>query len=99
VFAIIKDSGRQYKVNQGDKILVDLKGLSEGSEILFDKVLMVDEKVGTPLVEGAKVLGVVKGEVKGEKIHVHKFKRRKKYRRHIGHRQAFTQVEITSIEA
>lgn len=99
MFAIIQDSGRQFKVNQGDVILVDRKPLSDGSEIRFDRVLYVDGKIGGPYVDGAKVTGVVKGEIKGDKLHVYKFKRRKKYRRHTGHRQAYTQVEIKAIEA
>jgi len=99
VYAIIQDSGRQYKVNQGDVILVDLKELSEGNEIQFKRVLYVDGKIGEPYVDGATVTGLVKGDTKGKKIHVHKFKRRKKYRRHTGHRQGYTKVEITSIEA
>ena len=99
MYAIIKESGRQYKIQQGDVILVDSRELPEGSEIQFDKILFVDGKVGAPYVEGAKVTGVVKGNVLGEKIYVQKFKRRKNYRRRVGHRQRFTEVEIRSIEA
>lgn len=99
MYAIIKDSGRQYKVKEGDVILVDRKNLAGGSEVQFDRVLFVDGRVGTPYVDGAKVLGVTREEVLGNKVHVRKFKRRKKYRRHIGHRQRFTPVEIKTIEA
>lgn len=98
MFAIFQDSGQQFKVKQGDVILVDLKGLDEGSEISFDKVLFVNDKVGTPYVDGAKVTGVVKEDVAGKKIRVQKFKRRKGYRRVNGHRQHYTQVEIKAIE-
>lgn len=98
MYAIIKESGRQYRIQQGDVILVDRMGASEGSEIQFDKILFVDGKVGLPYVDGAKVTGVVKGEVLGKKLYVQKFKRRKKYRRRVGHRQQFTEVEIKSIE-
>lgn len=98
MYAIIKESGRQYRIQQGDVILVDRKGASEGSEIQFDRILFVDGKVGLPYVDGAKVTGVVKGEVLGKKLYIQKFKRRKKYRRRVGHRQQFTKIEIKSIE-
>lgn len=97
--AIFKDSGTQFKVNPGDVVLVDKKDMAEGSDIEFDKVLLVDDKIGTPYVEGAKVKGVVKGVVLGDKIYVQKFKRRKNYRRRTGHRQQYTEVEIKSIDA
>jgi large subunit ribosomal protein L21 len=98
VYAIIKESGKQFKIQQGDEILVDKKELEAGHEIRFDRVLYVDGKIGTPYVEGAEVVGVVKGNVLGEKIRIQKFKRRKGYRRVIGHRQRFTKVEIKAIE-
>jgi large subunit ribosomal protein L21 len=98
VYAIIQESGKQYKIEQGDVILVDKKNLEQGNEINFDRVLYVDGKIGTPYVEGAKVVGVVKENVLGEKIRVQKFKRRKGYRRVIGHRQRYTKVEIKTIE-
>ena len=99
MFAIIQDSGTQFKVNAGDVILVDRTGLEAGSEIEFNKVLFADGKIGTPFVDGASVKGVVKGEVKGDKVYVQKFKRRKKYRRRTGHRQHYTEVEIKAIDA
>jgi large subunit ribosomal protein L21 len=103
MYAIIDDHGRQYTVRAGDLIDVDLKG-GEGQEsITFDRVLMVRDgsgtRVGTPTVEGAKVTGTVLGEVKGRKIVFRKYRRRKNYRRKIGHRQHFTRVRIESIEA
>jgi large subunit ribosomal protein L21 len=101
MYAIIDDKGRQYTVRAGDVIDVDLKD-AEG-QITFDRVLMVRDgaatKVGTPTVEGAKVTGTVVGEVKGKKIVFRKYRRRKNYRRKIGHRQHFTRVKIESIEA
>lgn len=84
-------------VRKGDSILVDRKKLQAGDEIKFDQVLSIEEKLGTPFVEGASVTGVVQGEVKGPKIYVQKFKRRKDYRRRFGHRQKYTRVEITDI--
>jgi len=97
VFAIINDNDRQYMVRKGDVILLDRKNLAAGEEIRFDRVLFVDDKVGTPYVDGASVSGCIRGEIKGRKVYVEKFKRRKKYRRRCGHRQKYTQVEITEI--
>jgi len=97
VYAIINDRDRQYMVREGDKILLDRKDLNEGDEVRFETVMSLDGETGNPFVEGAVVSGVVKGEVKGRKIHVYKFRRRKNYRRHTGHRQKFTEVEILKI--
>lgn len=99
VYAIIQDSGKQYRVREGDKIVVDRKNLGEGDEIDFNEVLFCDGKIGTPFLEGAKVTGVVRTHLKGVKIYVQKFKRRKKYRRRTGHRQKYTSVEITGINS
>ncbi|HEX5137428.1 MAG TPA: 50S ribosomal protein L21 [Planctomycetota bacterium] len=103
MYAIIDDHGRQYTVRTGDLIDVDLKGAEGQGTITFDRVLMLRDgagaKVGTPTVEGAKVVGTVLGEVKGRKIVFRKYRKRKNYRRKIGHRQHFTRVRIESIEA
>jgi large subunit ribosomal protein L21 len=99
VYAIIKEGSGQFKVQTGDVILIDRQGLEQGSDIQFDKVLFVDGRIGSPFVDGASVKGQIKGPSLGEKIYVQKFKRRKKYRRRVGHRQSYTKVEITSIDA
>jgi large subunit ribosomal protein L21 len=103
MYAIIDDKGRQYTVKKGDLVDVDLKGTPEQQSITFDRVLMVrgDEgvKIGTPTIAGAKVVASVVGEVKGKKIIIRKYRRRKNYRRKQGHRQHFTRVRIESIEA
>jgi large subunit ribosomal protein L21 len=105
VYAIIEDSGQQFKVSEGDLVRVDLKRLPEGAQsVEFDRVLLVAEgdrlKVGTPLVEGAKVLAeVTRAVAPGPKIRVYKYKRRKGYRRTRGHRQKYTEVRITRIVA
>jgi large subunit ribosomal protein L21 len=105
VYAIIEDSGRQLCVAQGDVLDVDLRDLAEGTtQITFDRVLLISGegpvKVGTPLVDGAKVVAeIVEPQVKGAKIHVIKFRRRKTYRRKIGHRQKFIRVRVTKIVA
>lgn len=104
MYAIFEDSGRQYKVNPGDKIYVDLRDLTEGQETLeFDRVLLVgegaDARIGQPVVAGAKVIGKLGGEVKAEKLVSFKMRRRKNYRRKIGHRQRHLEVTISEIVA
>jgi large subunit ribosomal protein L21 len=103
MYAIIEDQGRQYTVREGDVVRLDLREATEKESIVFDRVLMVrddnETKVGTPTLAGAKVVATVVGEVKGTKLVVRKFKRRKNYRRKQGHRQHYTQVRIDSIEA
>ncbi|MHC4133826.1 MAG: 50S ribosomal protein L21 [Planctomycetota bacterium] len=103
MYAIIEDQGRQYTVREGDVVRLDLRDATEKESIVFDRVLMVrddnETKVGTPTLAGAKVVATVVGEVKGTKLVVRKFKRRKNYRRKQGHRQRYTQVRIDSIEA
>ena len=101
MYAIIAAGGRQYRVSQGDVIYIDKVDQEDGSSVSFD-VLMIggndNVKVGNPLVEGAKVEGKVVAQVKGEKIIVYKYKSKKNYHRHNGHRQPYTKVEITGIQ-
>ena len=103
MYAIIEDHGRQFTVRQGEELDIDRKELTEKESIVFDRVLLVrddnDTKVGTPLVEGAKVVATVLREIKAPKVIVRKFKRRKNYRRKQGHRQRYTRIRIESIEA
>ena len=102
MYAIIEDHGRQYTVREGDVLELDLRDATDNESLVFERVLMVrddnDTRIGTPTVAGAKVVGTVLGEIKGKKIVVRKFKRRKNYRRKAGHRQRYTQVRIDSIE-
>ncbi len=99
--AVIESGGKQYRVEPGDVIDVELLGdRAEGSEVTFDRVLMVhgDDGVKTgDALSGAKVQGVLVGEVGGPKIRVFKFKRRKGYRRTNGHRQDYHRVRIEDI--
>ena len=102
--AIFRDGGRQYRVQQGETLEVDYRELEAGSTIEFNEVLFVGgdsgaPKVGSPLVEGAKVVGKVLGDVKGKKLIIMHFRRRKNSRRRVGHRQKYTQVQIEKIEA
>ena len=102
MYAIIAAGGRQYKVSKGETIFIDRVNAEADSSISFDVLMLGDEgkvTVGSPLVSGAKVVGKVVKEVKGEKIRVYKYKSKKDYHRTRGHRQKHTQVEITSIEA
>jgi large subunit ribosomal protein L21 len=99
VHAIIEDRGRQYLVRDGDTLLIDHLASSEpGSEVVFDRVLVVGTTIGAPTVAGAAVTARVVGHEKGEKLVVQKFKRRKDYRRRNGHRQTWTRVTIASIK-
>ncbi len=103
MYAIIEDSGTQFRVEQGQTLQVDLRDAAAGSSLTFDRVLLVgDEKgvrVGKPVVEGAKVTAEVVGTAAGPKIEVVQVRRRKRSRRHIGHRQHYLTVRITGIEA
>ncbi len=102
MYAIIAAGGRQYRVSQGDVIYIDKVQQEADSVISFD-VLMIggdgEVKVGNPVLAGAKVEGKVLGQVKGEKIVVYKYKSKKNYARKSGHRQPYTKVEITGINA
>jgi large subunit ribosomal protein L21 len=104
VYAIFEDGGKQYKVSEGDALLVERRELGEGqSELTFDNVLMVGEgeaaRVGTPRLDGASVTARILEEVKLRKVVGLKFNRRKGYRRKWGHRQRMLRVQITGIHA
>ena len=102
MYAIIAADGKQYKVQAGDEIQVDLRpDVKEGDEIKFDQVLLVSDgtspKVGKPTVAGATVSAEVLGQEQGDKIYIQKMRRRKNYRRRTGHRQMYTRVRIGAI--
>ena len=104
MYAIIRDRTCQHRVSPGDRVEIALvDGAEKGKPIEFNEVLLFadgeDIRVGKPLVEGAKVTGVVAGESKGKKLEVLKYRRREMYRRRIGHRQHYTVVNITKVEA
>lgn len=100
-YAVIKTGGKQYKVSEGEALLIEKIDGKEGEAVVFDEVLLLaDEKkvkIGQPLVKGAKVKGTILSQVKGEKIRVAKFKSKSRYRRVKGHRQQLTKVQITKI--
>ncbi|MEQ8231685.1 MAG: 50S ribosomal protein L21 [Gammaproteobacteria bacterium] len=102
MYAVIKTGGKQYRVSAGDKLNVETLPVEAGGEVQFDQVLMVadgeDIAVGAPFVDGARVTAKVVEHGRGEKIRIVKFKRRKHYRRTMGHRQNYTRVEITGVQ-
>jgi large subunit ribosomal protein L21 len=95
--------GKQYRVSQGDKVRVEKLDAAEGDSIELDKVLMVvdgdDIKIGAPVLEGGKVTAQVRGHGRGDKVEIIKFRRRKHHMKRQGHRQAYTELEITGITA
>ncbi len=102
MYAIIQTSGRQFRVQEGDVIVVDRMQADVGAEITFDRVLLVhgDEvKVGAPCVEGASVAGKVVEHRKGEKVRTFKYRPTRRMRRRVGFRHSHTHVEITGIQA
>ena len=105
MYAVIEDSGQQFRVQEGDVLEVDLRDLAEDqTKLEFDRVLLVSGdkgvNVGTPVVAGAKVTAeIVEAERKGPKLYVSQFRRRKDSRRRVGHRQKFIQVRVTKIVA
>ena len=102
MYAIIATGGKQYKVAEGDVIRVEKLGAEAGSEVTFDKVLLVSDGetvIGNPTIAGASVTASVVCEGKDKKVVVYKYKRKTGYHKKNGHRQAYTQVEIKSINA
>lgn len=103
MYAVIKTGGKQYCVQQGDVIFVEKLNAQADDAVTFDEVLLIggegEAKVGKPVVAGAKVLGKVVSQVKSRKIVVYKYKAKKNERKKQGHRQPYTKVEITAINA
>ncbi|MDF2877169.1 MAG: rplU [Clostridia bacterium] len=103
MYAIIETGGKQYKVQVGDSICVEKLNAAAGESIVFDNVLVVGQEdsltVGTPFVNGAAVKADVVGDGKGKKLIIYKYKAKKTYHKKRGHRQPFTQITITAIEA
>lgn len=101
MLAVIKTGGKQYIVTPGQKIKIEKVDKKIGEEIVFSEVLLLEKekelKIGDPFVEGAKVIGKVISQGKGKKVIVFKYKPKKRYKVKKGHRQPFTEVEITTI--
>lgn len=103
MYAVIKTGGKQYKVSEGDTLKVEKLDAEEGASVELNEVLMLandgDVQVGKPLLDGAHVTATVKAQGRGNKVKIIKFKRRKHHRKQMGHRQSFTELEITAISA
>ena len=103
MYAIIDIGGKQYKVEEGKYLEIDLTGQTAGSKLSFDRVLMVSDgksvNIGKPTIEGATVSGKVMSDIKDKKIIVYKMRPKKGYRRKQGHRQNFSRVMIEKIDA
>lgn len=100
MYAIIETGGKQYKVSEGDVVRVEKLDAEVDSTVVIDKVLMIggdNVKVGTPTVDGAKVEAKVKAQGKAKKVIVYKYKPKKGYHKKNGHRQLYTELEITGI--
>lgn len=96
--AIIENGGKQYSVEEGKVLFIEKMNVYPGDKVVFDNVLMVDGKIGTPYVKGAKVTAEVVKLGKTKKVLVYKYNAKKQYRKLQGHRQPYTQVEIKKIE-
>jgi len=103
MYAVIATGGKQYRVSEGDLVRVEKLDGGEGDKVVFDDVLMIgggeQAKVGTPKVDKASVEAQITGQGRARKVIVFKFKHRKKYRRKAGHRQPYTELRITKINA
>ena len=101
MYAVIKTGGKQYRVTQGDKLRVESLAAEEGETITIDQVLMTGDGssvvIGNPLVDNSSVTAVVLSHGRGKKVNIIKFKRRKHHRKQMGHRQNYTELEITEI--
>ncbi len=103
MYAVIKTGGKQYKLAQGEVIRVEKLDAEEGASVELDKVLMIADNdtfnIGTPYIEGGKVTATVKSHGRAKKVEIMKFRRRKHHQKRTGHRQYYTEIEITGISA
>ena len=103
MYAVIKTGGKQYRVIEGQTLRVEKLVAEEGAIIELDQVLMVGEgeqvTVGAPFIAGSKVTATVKAQGRGKKVEIIKFRRRKHHRKQMGHRQSYTELQFTGINA
>ena len=101
MYAIVKTGGKQFRVSEGQRLKVEKLEASVGDSLEMGEVLLIDDgkalKVGRPTVDGGKVMAEVLSHGRGDKIRIEKFRRRKHYRRQMGHRQWFTELKVTGI--
>ncbi len=102
MYAVFQSGGKQHRVTEGQTLRLELLDLEQGATVEFPALMIVngdDVKIGTPVVEGSKVVAEVVSHDRGDKVKIVKFRRRKHYRKQAGHRQWFTEVKITGISA
>jgi len=101
MYAVVKTGGKQYRVTQGEYLKVEKLEGNEGDSIELDQVLMIADgdnlKIGAPLLDGGKVTATIKSHGRGKKVEIMKFRRRKHHQKRTGHRQSYTEIEITGI--
>ena len=101
MYAVVRTGGKQYRVSTGEKLRIEKLAASVGSELVFDEVLLVGDgqalDIGTPVVKGASVKAKIIAHGLGEKVMIFKLRRRKNSKRLRGHRQAYTEIEVTGI--
>ncbi len=102
MFAVVRTGGKQLRVAPGESVRVEKLAGAIGDTVELDEVLLVggegDARIGTPLVEGAKVVGTITDQARGPKLTIFKMKRRKGYRRKAGHRQPYTEIRVDQVE-
>lgn len=103
MYAVIKSGGKQYRVKEGQTLKLEKLELEVGATLSFDQVLMIangdDIKIGAPFLNGTTVAASVVSQGRHDKIHIIKFRRRKHHQKQMGHRQYYTEVKITGINA
>jgi len=103
MYAVISTGGKQYKLAQGDVCRIEKLDAEEGATVEIDKVLMIADgdniNIGTPYVEGGKVTATIKSHGRAKKVEIMKFRRRKHHQKKTGHRQYYTEIEVTAISA
>ena len=103
MYAVVSTGGKQYKVTEGDVCRIEKLNAEEGASVEIDKVLMIADgdniNIGTPFVEGGKVTATVKAHGRADKVEIMKFRRRKHHQKKTGHRQYYTDIEITGISS
>lgn len=103
MYAVVSTGGKQYRVSEGELCRVEKLNAEEGASVEIDKVLMIADddniNIGTPYVEGGKVIATVKAHGRADKVEIMKFRRRKHHQKRTGHRQHFTDIEITAIKS
>jgi len=103
MYAVISTGGKQYKLAQGDVCRVEKLDAEEGATVDLDKVLMIADgdniNIGTPFVDGGKVTATIKSHGRAKKVEIMKFRRRKHHQKRTGHRQYYTEIEVTGISA